>query len=136
MSTQTRSTTPRATPDPATTRARPAPAAEEHAALASGTGAILTAPLLVAGGNQTGPVLRQLGPIQQQQAVLAVQRTAGNAVAQRLLAPRSVGKPIPARLVQRYEAGEHAQFGGEMGKQTNVTVNGVTMTYGEMIAMA
>ena len=37
--------------------------------------------------------------------------------------------------MQRYEAGEHAQFGGEAGKQEKVTINGVTITYGELIAM-
>lgn len=37
--------------------------------------------------------------------------------------------------VQRFEAGEHAQFGGKKGKQRSIEINGVKMTYGEAIAM-
>lgn len=39
-------------------------------------------------------------------------------------------------FLQRYEAGEHAQFGAKAGEtETKVTVNKIEMTYGEMIAM-
>jgi hypothetical protein len=63
-------------------------------------------------------------------------QTHGNRYVQRLLATCAMAHPSAAPALQRYEAGEHAQFGGKTGKQKNVTVNGVTMTYGEMIAMA
>jgi hypothetical protein len=39
--------------------------------------------------------------------------------------------------VQRFEAGEHAQFGARPGERERVfTINGVPVTYGQMIAMA
>jgi hypothetical protein len=45
-------------------------------------------------------------------------------------------RPVIAPFaLQRYEAGEHALFGGEPGTQRSYSVNGVSLTYGEMIAM-
>ena len=62
--------------------------------------------------------------------LLRLQRLAGNDAVVQLLRPAAA--PL---VLQRYEAGEHLLFGGEPGKQRSYTVNGVTLTYGEMIAM-
>ena len=63
--------------------------------------------------------------------LLHLQRTAGNeAVAQYL--SNHVTHPV----IQRYEAGEHVQFGDIPGKPGDIyTINGVKLTYGQMIAM-
>jgi hypothetical protein len=57
-------------------------------------------------------------------------------------APKAARTRSPSsRVVQRYESGEHAQFGAGVkdpatSKEREVVINKVTMTYGEMIAMA
>jgi hypothetical protein len=56
-----------------------------------------------------------------------LQATAGNAAVVSLL----LRTPGAGPVIQRYEAGEHSQFGG---KQT-MTVSGVVLTEGEVIAM-
>jgi len=61
--------------------------------------------------------------------IRGLQQTAGNrAVAGLLLRRRA-----PRAVLQRYDTDEHLRFGAE---DTTVTVAGVTMTQGEMIAMA
>src|SRR5262249_39848997 len=49
-------------------------------------------------------------------------------------------RPVPPQRnvlsAQRFEAGEHAQFGARPGEQERVfSINGVRITYGQMIAM-
>jgi hypothetical protein len=62
------------------------------------------------------------------QAVLALQRTAGNHAVARLLAPE--------RMVARFEAGEHAQMGGERTITITAGDGGaVELTEGELIAL-
>jgi hypothetical protein len=46
------------------------------------------------------------------------------------------GPALQSRPLQRYEAGEHAQFGARAGEtEGKTTINKVEMSYGEMIAM-
>src|SRR5436305_9371158 len=48
----------------------------------------------------------------------------------------TIGNRGVQAIVQRYEGGEHAQFGARAGEvEKKFTVNGVEMTYGEVIAM-
>jgi hypothetical protein len=55
-------------------------------------------------------------------------------VVQQRGAPAAPG--APGAVLQRYEAGEHAQLGARAGEaETKFTINKVEMTYGEMIAM-
>ena len=62
------------------------------------------------------------------QMVLALQRAAGNAAVTRLVTrPARAGR----QRLSRYESGEHAQFGGSK----TVTINGVAVSEGELIAM-
>jgi hypothetical protein len=62
------------------------------------------------------------------QTVLGLQRSVGNAAVVKLMnRPANRGR----RLISRYEAGEHAQFGGSRV----VTINGVALKEGELIAM-
>jgi hypothetical protein len=58
-----------------------------------------------------------------------LQQTAGNRAVAGLLLRRRAARAV----LQRYDTDEHLQFGAE---DTTVTVAGVTMTQGEMIAMA
>jgi hypothetical protein len=65
-------------------------------------------------------------------ALLGLQRTAGNAAVTHLI-ESSFAHPL---FLQRYEAGEHSQFGARKGKkERRLTINKITLTYGEMIAM-
>ncbi len=48
---------------------------------------------------------------------------------------RNFSSNLALPLVQRYETGEHVAFGGDKAKQEIIVINGVQMTYGEMIAM-
>lgn len=65
------------------------------------------------------------------EAILDLQRVAGNAAVTHLI--ESSFQPV---FLQRYEAGEHAQFGAPKGKrERRLTINKVKLTYGEMIAM-
>ena len=71
------------------------------------------------------------------QSILELQRTVGN---QAVSLSLEFGARNPGRntlpSIQRYEAGEHAQFGARPGEQEEVLVfNGINVTYGEMIAM-
>lgn len=76
-------------------------------------------------------------------AILDLQRTAGNAAVTTLIESATgrrrslrVGQVFPALHLQRYEAGEHAQFGARKGKKERTfTINSVKVSYGEMIAM-
>lgn len=80
------------------------------------------------GGQLTDRATRPSGSRTLPQIVLALQRSAGNAAVTRLMTrPARAGR----RLVSRYEAGEHAQFGGTKV----VTINGVAIKEGELIAM-
>jgi hypothetical protein len=71
--------------------------------------------------------------------LLALQRTAGNVAVARWVARGQDGDPVeppsrprPAtRTLSRYEAGEHARFGGD----DTVLVNGVPISRGNIIAM-
>ena len=74
------------------------------------------------------------GPIH----VLRLQAAAGNQATRRFLERVRRIQRFAARLgwVQRYEPGEHAQFGAKEGEaDKKYTVNEVDMTYGEIIAM-
>jgi len=65
-------------------------------------------------------------------SLLDLQRLAGNAAVAHLV--QSTFHPAP--LLQRYEAGEHAQFGAPKGKrEKRLTINKIRLTYGEMMTM-
>lgn len=76
-------------------------------------------------------------------AILELQRTAGNAAVTGLIESTAgrrrslrVGRVVPALHLQRYEPGEHAQFGARKGKKERTfTINNVKVSYGEMVAM-
>ena len=67
--------------------------------------------------------------------VLSLQRLAGNAAVAELI--RADHGPAGDGVdVQRYEAGEHAQFGAKEGQAEEIfDIGGVKVSYGEMIAM-
>jgi hypothetical protein len=68
------------------------------------------------------------------EAVLALQRSAGNVAVARALAARK-GAPLTQRLVQRYEAGEHAQFGGAWEFTFKPKGKVAKLTEGDVIAL-
>jgi hypothetical protein len=71
-------------------------------------------------------------------SILQLQKTAGNTALAMSFQPR-YGEADTGQLprLQRYEAGEHAQFGARKGEKEEVfTIEGIRVTYGEMIAMA
>jgi LysM repeat protein len=72
------------------------------------------------------------------EVVYSLQRTAGNRSVTRMIEQSfAPGHTLGQPLLQRYESGEHAQFGARQGEaEEKSTVNKVEMTYGEMIAMA
>lgn len=76
--------------------------------------------------TEPGTRPRLIGP-QDAAHILELQRAAGN---------QAVTEALTQHQLQRYEAGEHVAFGDVDGKprQTSV-VNGVVLTYGQMIAM-
>jgi hypothetical protein len=66
------------------------------------------------------------GPLDRD-SLLQLQRTAGNL---------AVSEHLSGQVVQRYEAGEHVQFGDLTDKpKDKYLVSGVWLTYGQMIAM-
>jgi hypothetical protein len=63
--------------------------------------------------------------------LLALQRLAGNEAVTEL-----IGRSTPVLRLQRYESGEHAQMGARPHEKEKVfDINGVAVTYGEMIAL-
>jgi hypothetical protein len=64
-------------------------------------------------------------------AVLRLQRAAGNGAVQRMLAPRPTRpRARPTLFVQRYEAGEHSQFGDVYEVKTDETVSQIATRFG------